>query len=83
MKRAMLKLTGLSVKPATAVKMLNSATQMAIMRGRPMRSARVPRKIAPSIVPSSAEPAMIPALVGSTFMSCMIAGSAAPTTARS
>ncbi|MNI56106.1 hypothetical protein D3C73_1110940 [compost metagenome] len=83
MKREMLKLIGSLVRPAPAVKILNKATQIAIILGRPIRSASVPRKIAPSIVPKSAEPAMMPALVGSMFMSFMIAGRAAPTTARS
>ena len=78
-----LKLTGSCVNPAAAVKTLNSATQTEIISGRPMRSASVPRKIAPNIMPNSAELAMKPACVASTPMSFMIAGSAAPTTARS
>ncbi|MCY1455142.1 hypothetical protein D9M71_722540 [compost metagenome] len=83
MKRMILKLTGSLVKPAAAVKRLNNATQMATIFGRPIRSASVPRKMAPSIVPNRAEPAMIPALVASIFMSCIMAGRAAPTMARS
>ncbi|MNF82186.1 hypothetical protein D3C85_1474770 [compost metagenome] len=83
MKRMMLKLTGSLVKPAPAVKRLNSATHIATIFGRPIRSASVPRKIAPSIVPNRAEPAIIPALVGAICISCIIAGRAAPTMARS
>lgn len=82
-KRVILKLTGSLVRPEAAVNRLNNATQIAIIFGRPMRSASVPRNMAPSMVPRSAEPAMIPALVASTPISSMIAGSAAPTTARS
>ncbi|MDT4831367.1 hypothetical protein FQZ97_648770 [compost metagenome] len=83
MKRATLKPMGSVASPVSAVKTLKSATHTAIMRGRPMRSAKVPRKIAPSMVPNNADPAMTPALVASTPMSFMIDGSAAPTTARS
>ncbi len=79
----MLKVTGSCVNPATAVKTLNNATQIEIISGRPILSARVPRKIAPNIIPNNAELAMKPACVASTPMSFMIDGRAAPTTARS
>ncbi|MNS93444.1 hypothetical protein D3C72_1276200 [compost metagenome] len=82
-KRVMLKVTGSLVKPAAAVKTLNSAMQMAMARLRPMRSATVPRKIAPNIMPNSAELTMKPALVAVTPISFMIDGSAMPATARS
>ncbi|MNT64565.1 hypothetical protein D3C72_2024770 [compost metagenome] len=82
-KRMILKVSGLSVNPAAAVKMLNSATHIAIIFGRPIRSANVPKKMAPSIVPNNAEPAITPALVASICISAMMAGRAAPTTAKS
>jgi hypothetical protein len=79
----MLKVIGSRVNPATAVKMLNNATQIEIASRRPNLSAKVPRKIAPNIIPNNAELAMKPAFVASTPISAMIAGKAAPTTARS
>ena len=79
----MLKLMGSLVSPAAAVKTLNIATQTLIISGRPIRSASVPKKIAPNIMPNSAELAMKPACVASTPICFMIAGNADPTTARS
>ena len=60
----MLKVTGSLVNPAAAVKTLNSATQIEIVQRRPILSASVPRKIAPNIIPNSAELAMKPACRG-------------------
>ena len=77
------KVTGSFVNPAAAVNTLNSAMQIAIVQRRPILSAMVPRKIAPNIIPKSAELTMNPAWVGSTRSSFMIDGSAIPTTARS
>lgn len=82
-KRTMLNVTGSRARPAAAVKMLNSAMQMAIALRRPILSAMVPRKMAPNTMPNSAELTMKPACVGSTPRSFMIDGSAMPTTARS
>ena len=58
----MAKVTGSCVNPAAAVKTLNSAMQMAIVRRRPILSAMVPRKMAPNIIPNSAELTMKPGL---------------------
>ncbi|MNO00438.1 hypothetical protein D3C81_2203270 [compost metagenome] len=69
--------------PAAAVNTLNSRMQMAMALRRPMRSAIVPRKMAPNIMPNSAELTMNPACVADTPMSFMMAGSAMPATARS
>ena len=59
------------------------ATQMAMAQRRPILSAMVPRKMAPNIIPKSAELTMNPAWVASTPMFFMMDGSAMPTTARS
>ena len=83
MKRITLKEIGSCVRPAAAVKMENSAIQIAMVQRRPTLSAMVPRKIAPNIMPNSAELIMKPALVGDTPISFMMDGSAAPATARS
>ena len=61
MKRVMLKVIGSWVNPAAAVKMLNRKMQIEIISLRPILSASVPRKIAPNIIPNSAELAMKPA----------------------
>ena len=82
-KRKALKVTGSPVRPAAAVKMLNSATQIEIVRTRPILSASVPKTMAPNIMPNRAELAMKPAPPALTPMSFMIDGKAAPTTARS
>ena len=82
-KRVTLKVIGSVAKPAAAVKMLNSTMHTAIAQRRPMRSAIVPRKIAPNIIPNSAALTMKPALVGVTPMSFMMDGKAMPATARS
>ncbi|XQU72269.1 hypothetical protein OJJOAM_005058 [Cupriavidus sp. H18C1] len=82
-KRVTLNVTGSLVKPAAAVKTENSTMQMAMAQRRPMRSAMVPRKIAPNIMPNSAELTMKPACVASTPIDCMIDGRAMPATARS
>ena len=82
-KRSTPNTTGSRVRPAAAVKTLNSTTQMAIARRRPMRSATVPKKTAPNIMPNSAELTMKPAPAALTPMSFMIDGSAMPATARS
>ena len=82
-KRTMAKVSGSLARPAAAVNTLNSAMQIAIVQRRPIRSAMVPRKIAPNIMPNSAELTMNPAWVGSTPISFMIEGSAMPATARS
>ena len=82
-KRRTLKVTGSWVNPAAAVKTLNSRMQIAMAHRRPILSAIVPRKIAPNIMPNSAELTMKPALCGSTPISFMIDGSAMPATARS
>ena len=50
---------------------------------RPMRSATVPRKMAPNIMPNKAELTMKPALVALTPICFMIEGRAMPATARS
>jgi hypothetical protein len=65
------------------VNTLNSARQITMARRRPMRSARVPRKIAPNIMPNSAELTMKPAFRAVTPISFMMDGSAMPATARS
>ena len=78
-----LKLTGSEVKPAAAVNRLNRRMQIVMAQRRPMRSAMVPRKMAPNIMPNNAELAMKPACFGSTPICFMIEGRAMPTTARS
>jgi hypothetical protein len=82
-KRIALNTYGSWVMPAAAVNTLNSARQMTMAWRRPMRSAMVPRKMAPNIMPNSAELTMKPAFCAVTPMSFMIDGSAMPATARS
>jgi hypothetical protein len=82
-KRVTLNVTGSFVRPAAAVNTLNSTMQMTMAQRRPMRSAMVPRKMAPNIMPNSAELTMKPAWVASTPICFMIDGSAMPATARS
>jgi len=57
--------------------------QIVIVRRLPILSAMVPRKMAPNIMPNSAELTMKPAFVGLTPISFMIDGNAMPATARS
>ena len=83
MKRAMLNVIESLVNPAAAVNKLNSVMQITTTRRRPIRSASVPKRMLPNIMPNSAALTMKPALVASTLMPFMIEGNAMPTTARS
>ena len=82
-KRATLKTIGSFVNPAAAVNTLNSAMQIATTQRRPIRSARVPKRMLPNIMPNSAELTMKPALAALTPMLFMIDGRAMPATAKS
>jgi hypothetical protein len=56
---------------------------MDIVQRRPILSASVPRKIAPNIMPNSAELAMKPAVEALTPIAFMMEGRAMPATAMS
>ncbi|MNN44575.1 hypothetical protein D3C81_1588710 [compost metagenome] len=81
--RITLNVTGSLVRPAAAVNTLNRNTHSEMVQRRPIRSDRAPRKMAPNIMPNSAELAMKPAVDAVTPISFMIEGNAAPATAMS
>ncbi|MNM32103.1 hypothetical protein D3C81_426890 [compost metagenome] len=70
--------SGLDAKAPKKVKPLKRATQIKITFLRPILSAKVPKNIAPNIIPHSAVLANIPACTAVNDHSCISKGSTTP-----